>query len=255
MIASPCSIGWENMDGDERIRFCNACQLNVYNTSQMTKKEVVSLMSNGKANCLRIYRRADGTMLTEDCPMGLRRVRNAIKTMTQRLTRVVASIWALALSTSGVMAKQDGGLPNHQSENLSSAQWHGHQKAPYSVLEYGLDATAFNYLQSARANVSAKQNVEAEENFMNASIALSKVHHDPAFANLVWTEFAAFLETQNRASEATAIRRMVKKTTHTNPRFNFNTPTDRHFVGQTIDLAPQIHSLKREVDDKRKPPK
>jgi hypothetical protein len=26
MIASPCSIGWENMEGDERVRFCNACQ-------------------------------------------------------------------------------------------------------------------------------------------------------------------------------------------------------------------------------------
>lgn len=64
MIASPCSIGWENMEGDERVRFCKACQLNVYNTSQMSKIEIASLMAKDNASCLRIYRRADGTRLT-----------------------------------------------------------------------------------------------------------------------------------------------------------------------------------------------
>ena len=252
MIASPCSIGWENMEGDERVRFCNACQLNVYNTSQMNKNEVEALMSNGKSNCLRIYRRADGTMMTDDCPIGLRRVRNAAKRITKQLTQVAASIWALALSLSGAMAQSGSNHSNRLPENLSSHQWHGRQKHPLPILDQPVDATACKYLQAARANVTAKQGAEAEENFMNASIALSKVHHDPAFANQVWMEFASFLETQNRGSEAAAIRKMVKDTSHTNPRFTFGNGGGRYTVGQVLDLGPLIHSQQRNAEDKRK---
>lgn len=245
MIASPCSIGWENMEGDERVRFCKACQLNVYNTSQMTNNEIMALMANDKSSCLRIYRRADRTMMTDDCPIGLRRVRNAAKRMTKRLAQVAASIWALTFSMTGAIAKSNTKHLNHWPENLSSAQWHNHQKHPLSITDQPVDATAYKYFQAARANVAAKQSAEAEENFMKASIALSKVPHDPVFANLVWTELADFLETQKRESEAAAIRKMVKATSHTNPRFTFNTPMERHSIGQIIDPGPQIHSLPR----------
>ena len=229
MIASPCSIGWENMEGDERVRFCNACQLNVYNTSQMSKNEVELLLTNGKSNCLRIYRRADGTMMTNDCPVGLRRVRNAAKRMTKRLTQVTATIWTLALSLNGAMAqfypKKIQIEPEQPSsmKNRTSAAQLLHQPHDKSnkldtslTLEQRADATAYKYLQTARAKVTANQSAEAEENFMNASIALSKVRHDPTFANQVWEEFADFLQTQNRISEAAAIRKMVKETTRKN---------------------------------------
>ncbi|MCC7528421.1 MAG: hypothetical protein IT342_07860, partial [Candidatus Melainabacteria bacterium] len=38
-IASPCHVDWETMTGDERKRFCGDCKLNVYNISEMTKKD------------------------------------------------------------------------------------------------------------------------------------------------------------------------------------------------------------------------
>ena len=44
-IASPCSASWERMEGDERVRFCRECNLNVYNLSGMTKREAESLVA------------------------------------------------------------------------------------------------------------------------------------------------------------------------------------------------------------------
>lgn len=72
-VASPCSVGWETMSGDERVRHCQSCQLNVYNIAEMTKAEVESLIENREGRlCLRLYKRADGTVLTKDCPVGFR---------------------------------------------------------------------------------------------------------------------------------------------------------------------------------------
>lgn len=70
-IASPCSQDWNGMLGDERKRFCGSCKLNVYNLSGMTKDEAENLLSNAEGRlCVRFYKRADGTVLTLDCPVG-----------------------------------------------------------------------------------------------------------------------------------------------------------------------------------------
>jgi Carboxypeptidase regulatory-like domain len=72
-VASPCSVGWETMTGDERIRHCHSCQLNIYNISEMRKNEVENLIANREGRlCIRLYKRSDGTVLTKDCPVGFR---------------------------------------------------------------------------------------------------------------------------------------------------------------------------------------
>ncbi|MFL5347248.1 MAG: hypothetical protein ACJ8AT_20890 [Hyalangium sp.] len=75
-IASPCYERWDNMKGDERTRHCASCKLNVYNVREMSTAEVESLVqrTNGRL-CVRLYRRWDGTVLTRDCPVGVRRAR------------------------------------------------------------------------------------------------------------------------------------------------------------------------------------
>jgi hypothetical protein len=78
-IASPCSVGWASMAGDERKRHCDLCHLNVYNISELTSVEVESLVGiNAGRLCVRMFRRADGTVLTRDCPSGLRTVRKRV---------------------------------------------------------------------------------------------------------------------------------------------------------------------------------
>ena len=71
-VAAPCSADWEQMRGDERARFCGQCQLNVYNLSGMTRQEAERLIASREGRlCVRFYRRADGTILTKNCPVGL----------------------------------------------------------------------------------------------------------------------------------------------------------------------------------------
>jgi Carboxypeptidase regulatory-like domain len=92
-IASPCSVGWENMSGDERVRFCNQCSLHVYNISEMTKEQVSSLVARTEGRlCARIYRRADGTILTQDCPVGLRALRRRVSKMAGAALTAILSL-------------------------------------------------------------------------------------------------------------------------------------------------------------------
>ena len=98
-VAAPCSAGWDNMIGSERVRFCGQCQLNVYNLSEMTKQDAERLVTQAEGRlCIRYYRRADGTILTRNCPVGLR----ALK---RRLSRIAsASASALISFCAGILA-------------------------------------------------------------------------------------------------------------------------------------------------------
>jgi hypothetical protein len=75
-IASPCDASWEAMEGDNQARFCRHCQLHVYNLSGMSRRDAAALVRETEGRlCVRFYRRRDGTLLTDDCPVGLRAAR------------------------------------------------------------------------------------------------------------------------------------------------------------------------------------
>ena len=80
-IASPCHVSWDEMTGDDRIRHCAHCKLHVYNLAAMTANEAEDLLQAQHANgrvCVRLYRRPDGTILTQDCPVGWRLARRKL---------------------------------------------------------------------------------------------------------------------------------------------------------------------------------
>ncbi len=88
-IASPCHVDWDSMTGDERKRFCGACKLNVYNISEMSKQEAASFIRQSEGRtCVRFYQRKDGTIITDNCPLGLRQLRDRVRLK-------VAAIFAL----------------------------------------------------------------------------------------------------------------------------------------------------------------
>ena len=67
-VASPCNVAWSEMHGDARARFCQQCQRHVYNLSEMTSDEAMAFLSQSEGRtCIRLYRRADGTVVTRDC--------------------------------------------------------------------------------------------------------------------------------------------------------------------------------------------
>jgi hypothetical protein len=72
-VASPCPADWNQMTGNDQVRFCSQCNLNVYNLSGMTRDEAEHLLTSTEGRlCIRYYKRKDGTVITKDCPVGLR---------------------------------------------------------------------------------------------------------------------------------------------------------------------------------------
>ena len=79
-VASPCTADWATMNGDERVRHCALCNKNVYNLSAMTRSEVEALIKEKEGKfCGRFFRRADGTILTDNCPVALRAIRRRVR--------------------------------------------------------------------------------------------------------------------------------------------------------------------------------
>src|ERR1700722_11405454 len=75
-VAAPCTASWDQMVGDERVRFCGQCEKNVYNLSSLPRDEAEALLAAKEGSmCIRLFRRADGTVLTNDCPVGVTRRR------------------------------------------------------------------------------------------------------------------------------------------------------------------------------------
>ncbi len=133
-VASPCSMGWESMTGDERKRFCAACELSVYNIAEMTAAEVRALIGDSAPGsaagsapgsapgsaaasagsiCGRIYRRFDGTVITRDCPSGVR----ALRKRAARFAGAALST-VLGLFSAGVAQtiEQNGGAAGPAAE-------------------------------------------------------------------------------------------------------------------------------------------
>ena len=100
-VASPCSQDWDAMIGSDRKRFCGECRLNVYNLSGMSRTEAENLLLNSEGRlCVRFYKRADGTVLTKDCPVGWQ----AVKRRISRTAAAFVSLLFGLLSGLGLMA-------------------------------------------------------------------------------------------------------------------------------------------------------
>ncbi len=95
-IASPCPASWDAMRGDDRVRFCDSCSKHVYNVSGLTADAAVALVRESEGHlCMRLYRRKDGTVLTADCPVG---VRAAVRRRLIRLATTGVVVFAMLRS-------------------------------------------------------------------------------------------------------------------------------------------------------------
>jgi hypothetical protein len=99
-VASPCHEDWDEMAGDERVRFCGRCEKNVYNLSSMSRADAETLVREKEGRlCVRFFRRTDGTLLTADCPDGARR-----KRLRQRMWAAVSGWAASAALLAGIVS-------------------------------------------------------------------------------------------------------------------------------------------------------
>jgi len=97
-IARPCPARWSTMEGDDKVRFCGLCGLDVYNLSALTADEARALMREreGGRLCVRFWTRSDGTVMTRDCP---RRTFETARATPGGLLVVAAAIvlWVVSL--------------------------------------------------------------------------------------------------------------------------------------------------------------
>ncbi len=233
MIAAPCNIGWDNMVGDDRVRLCAGCDKNVYNTSRMTKAEIKELLAvEGKDPCLRIYRRADGTMITEDCPVGLRRVRDTWK----RVAKVAASIWACTLSVTSswaqtVQQKSEEQAPPPSVDSIDVVgqlpdfeyikKLQSLKNANKSTT--GADRSAMDLFYAAKTAQHERKQDEADQLFTKATAALEQGTHDPKFVELIYQSYADFLKEQGNVSKASDLLNQLVK--YKSEKLKSNNPT------------------------------
>jgi len=106
-IANPCPADWEAMHGDSRVRFCDHCQLNVYNLSAMTRPQAERLLKEKEGHlCVRLYKRLDGTVITQDCGWSVKR---AAKRMSRLAALACAAViggicWPMGFAGSRAVA-------------------------------------------------------------------------------------------------------------------------------------------------------
>lgn len=118
-VAAPCEVSWDGMAGDERVRHCALCSLNVYNFAEMTGDEVRALLARTEGRvCGRLYRRADGTMLTRDCPSGLRALRQR---MSRLATAFIAALFSVTAFASDMRISK-GSKVKFEIEQAATAQ-------------------------------------------------------------------------------------------------------------------------------------
>lgn len=115
-VASPCPTSWEKMTGDDRVRYCRECKLNVYNLSEMTCTEAERLIASREGRlCVRFYRRADGTIMTRDCPWGL-------QVLIRRVSRLAGAALSAVMSLGAALAQTtQKPCPDSKSDQTAQA--------------------------------------------------------------------------------------------------------------------------------------
>lgn len=101
-IPNPCPVPWDTMRGTEQVRFCDQCEKNVYNISSMSMQAATNLIvSNEGRICISMLKRADGTVVTDECPPILRPLRDGWR------RSIAAAAALIAMSGVGLAAKAD----------------------------------------------------------------------------------------------------------------------------------------------------
>ncbi len=221
------------MQGNEQVRHCSDCSLRVYNLSAMTKAEADFLFANSSGKlCVRLFRRSDGTVILDNCPVGLRRLRDkmisSLRVVAATIAAAISCVAAFAdekaeeskpakdprpgirftwtLSESGPTERVPISVPKKQPQiALGSidrfAVWGNSMKYP----ELGKDWSASDLFTASVEYAEKGQSKLAEAAFQNALASSSLPDGDPMLREFISIEYAKLLKRMGRKSEAAII--------------------------------------------------
>ncbi len=135
-VAADCGVPWDSMPGDSRTRYCEHCKLNVHNISNMTRQEAEAFLQrfvDGKVSsegnkagrlCVDFYRRSDGTILTQDCPVGLAKLKRKARLAAARAVLAVGTLVATVWASAGLnKSYTQGPRVNEMEPFITLAKW------------------------------------------------------------------------------------------------------------------------------------
>ena len=98
-IDSPCNADWDSMIGDERVRFCEHCQLHVNNLNEMSTKDVRRLIAMARGRlCVRYHQ---SIVSGAPAPLSLPQLHQIVGRRASRIANGALSA-ALSIATAGV---------------------------------------------------------------------------------------------------------------------------------------------------------
>ena len=96
-VKTPCEQDWKTMRGSSEIRFCDHCAKDVYNLSEMTRKQARKLVAQSNGGiCVRYIRRPDGRIQT---------IKNTLHQIS-RQTGIAAGVLGTSLAVSSLAYAQ-----------------------------------------------------------------------------------------------------------------------------------------------------
>jgi len=98
------------MIGNDRVRFCEHCQLHVTNVSCMTRQEATRLVARSEGRlCVRFVRRPNGKVITKQMPQKLHQI-------GRQVSRFAAGAFTASLTLSSAAAQSRTGIPQESTD-------------------------------------------------------------------------------------------------------------------------------------------
>ncbi len=118
-IPTPCDADWNSMVGNDQVRFCEHCSLDVHNLTLMTRNQAQRLVarSNGRL-CVRYHSDGDGKPLALPLAQKLHRI-------NRRVSRIAAGAFSATLSITSAVSQNSAGAQNVDPPNATqqSPRW------------------------------------------------------------------------------------------------------------------------------------
>lgn len=124
-VPNPCSISWDSMSGSDEVRNCTRCSRNVYDLSQMTKKQVHDLVDSHKGRlCVTFARDRYGKIKTLEQPPQLKLIQHRLLHVTGATLAAVLSLNPTVFANNFISNNSNSSISHRHSIELfiSSAQ-------------------------------------------------------------------------------------------------------------------------------------
>jgi hypothetical protein len=136
-IPEPCDADWDSMVGNDQVRFCSHCSLNVTNLSSMTRSDARRLVrESGGRLCIRYYRRPDGSLITAPAAR--------LQQIARRASKLAAGAFGAVLTLSASASAQTGTPSGVAAQNAAERVVRADQAGAHEGDGASLQGTAFD---------------------------------------------------------------------------------------------------------------